>query len=75
MKIIEVPASRMITLPKNLFKPSDKVVLLTEGNTMIIKKLEPPQLSTIATRVPERPLSMRAIAKEVHAYRKGMGKR
>ena len=70
MRTLEVPANLMIRLPKSLFKPAEKVALLTEGDALIIKKLESPRLSAIATRVKERPLPMRDILQEVHAYRR-----
>ena len=70
MKTVELPASLRITLPKGLFKPSDKVALLTEGSILIIKKLETPRLSSIATRVKARPPSLRSIVQEVQAYRR-----
>lgn len=70
MKTLEVPANRMIALPKSLFKPADKIAVLTEGNVFIIKKLESPRLSSIATRVKARALPMRDIVREVHAYRR-----
>ena len=69
MKTFTVPANRTIVLPKHLFKPSERIVLMTEGNALIIKKLEPPKLSAIATRAKGRALPMREIAREVHAFR------
>jgi len=70
MKTLEVPANRKILLPKGSFKPADKVAVLAEGDTVIIKKLEPPRLSSITERVKERPLPMREIVQEVQAYRR-----
>ena len=70
MRTLEVPADRMIQLPKSLFKPAEKVALLTEGDVLIVKKLESPRLSSIATRVKERPLPMRDILQEIRAYRR-----
>lgn len=70
MKTFEVPADRKILLPKSVFRPAEKVVILAEGDTVIIKKLESPKLSSIAERVKERPLPMRAIVREVRAYRR-----
>lgn len=70
MRTVEVPANRMIMLPKHLFKPADKVALLLEGNVLIIKKLEVPRLSSIAARVKERAWPMRDVVREVHAYRR-----
>jgi virulence-associated protein VagC len=70
MKIVQVPNDRRVRLPKQVFKPAEKIVLIREGSTVTIKKLEPPRLSTLARRVKERPLPMRAIVREVHAYRR-----
>ena len=70
MKTFEVPANRMIRLPKRLFKPAEKVAILSGSGVLIIKKLELPRLSSIATRVRERPLALREIVREVHAYRR-----
>lgn len=70
MRTLEVPANRMIQLPKDLFKPAEKVALLMEGGALLIKKLESPRLSSIAARIKERPLPMRDIVREVHAYRR-----
>ena len=70
MKTLEVPANRMIRLPKGLFKPSDTVAILTEGSVVIIKKLERPRLSPIARRLNARPLSLRDVVQEVSAYRR-----
>jgi virulence-associated protein VagC len=70
MKIVQVSHDRMIRLPKEVFKPAEKVVLIREGGTVIIKKVEPPRLSALARRVKERPLPMREIVREVQAYRR-----
>jgi hypothetical protein len=70
MKTIEVPTNRTIVLPKHLFRPADKIVVLVEGDTVVIKKLGSPPLSSIATRVKERALPLHAITREVHAYRR-----
>jgi hypothetical protein len=70
MKTVEVPSNLKIALPKHLFKPADRVMLLTEGSLLIIKKLEPPKLSSYAARAKDRPLSLRDIDREVQAYRR-----
>ena len=70
MKVFEVPADRQIVLPKKLFKPTDRVAIVNEGGMVIIKKVETPRLSSLAGRVKDRPLSMRAIGREVRAYRR-----
>ena len=69
MKTLAVPANRLIRLPKGTFKPADKIVILTEGGMVIIKKVGSPRLSSIALRVHDRPMSMSAIVREVHAHR------
>ena len=71
MRTVEVPSNLKIALPKHLFKPSDRVVLLTEGSLLIIKKLESPKLSSYAGRAKDRPLSLREVDREVQAYRRG----
>ena len=70
MKVIQLSKDRKVLLPKRVFRPAEKVVLVTEGDTVIIKKLERPRLSSIAKRSAARPVPMREIVKEVHAFRK-----
>ena len=70
MKTVELPSNLTIALPKGLFKPSDRVVLLTEGDLLIIKKLESPRLSSVAKRSKSRPMPTRQILKEIRAYRR-----
>jgi len=70
MKTLEVPSNRMITLPKALFKPADRVAIVTAGGVLIVRKLEPPRLSSIATRVKAPPISLAKIAREVQVYRR-----
>ena len=69
MKTFAIPANRLIRLPKRLFKPADRVVVLEEGDAVTIKKLEPARLSSIAARIKDRPLPLREILKEVQAHR------
>ena len=70
MKTVEVPSNLKISLPKSLFRPADRIVLLREGSLLIIKKLESPKLSSYAARAKDRPLSMREIDREVQAHRR-----
>ena len=70
IKTVEVPTNRTIVLPKRLFKPLEKIALFTAGNMLIIKKVDAPRLSAIAKRAKTRPLSLRSIVREVHAYRR-----
>ena len=70
MKTIAVPRNRAIVLPRGLFRPLEKVAIFIEGNMLIIKKLEPSRLSSIALRTKGRPVPLRTIVREVHAYRR-----
>lgn len=70
MKTVEISRNLTITLPKGVFKPSERVVILTEGSMVIIKRLDATRLSSVAGRVKGRALPLSAIAREVHAYRR-----
>ena len=69
MRMMKVAQDRHIVLPKRLFQPADTVLVMTEGDTVVIKKVRP-RLSSIAQRVRGRALAMRTIVQEVRAYRK-----
>lgn len=69
MRVMKVAQDRHIVLPKRLFHPADTVLIVTEGDTVVIKNIRP-RLSSIALRMRSRALSLRAIAREVRAYRK-----
>ena len=69
MRMMKVAQDRHIVLPKRLFQPADMVLVMTEGDTVVIKKVRP-RLSSLAERVRGRALPMPAIVKEVHTYRK-----
>lgn len=70
MKTIRIKPKRTVVLPKSVFKPNDRVVTFCEGDTFIVKKLNPPEVTEIASRVKEKPIPLREIVKEVHLYRK-----
>lgn len=69
MHVMKVAPDRRIVLPKRLFQPDDTVLVMTEGDTVVIKKVHL-CLSSIAQRVRGRALPMRAVVREVKAYRK-----
>lgn len=69
MRMMKVAEDRHIVLPKRLFQPADMVLVMTEGDTVVIKKVRP-RLSSLAERVRGRALSMPAIVREVRTYRK-----
>ena len=70
MKMVQVSADGKITLPKHLFKPADKVLLVADGDTVVLKKVDAPPLTSFADRAKARPMAMQDIVREVHAYRK-----
>jgi virulence-associated protein VagC len=69
MRVMKVAQDRHIVLPKRLFQPADTVLVMTEGDTLVIKKMRP-RLSSIAQRVRGSALLMRTVVREVRAYRK-----
>ena len=70
MKTLAVPPNRMIRLPKSLFKPAERVVVLADKTMFIVKKLESPRASEIALRAPGRAPSLASIVKDVEAVRR-----
>lgn len=69
MRMMKVARDRHIVLPRRLFQPADMVLVMTEGDTVVIKKVRP-RLSSLAERVRGRALPLQAIVKEVRTYRK-----
>ena len=73
MQTLKIDKNGTLVLPKiaqSIFKPSDKIAWFVDGDTFIVKKINPSKLSEIADRIKEKPLSLKEIVKEVHAYRK-----
>ncbi|MDN5940907.1 MAG: hypothetical protein L0H94_03400 [Nitrospira sp.] len=68
MRVMKVAQDRHIVLPKRLFQPADTILVMTEGDTVVIKKVHP-RLSSVAQRVRGRALPMRTVVREVRAYR------
>ena len=72
MQTLKINKDGTFNMPKALktfFNPSNKLVWFIEGNTLIIKRINPPKLSEIAERTEEKPMPLKEIVKEVHAYR------
>ena len=69
MRMMKVAQDRHIVLPKRLFHPADTVLIVTESDTVVIKKVRP-RRSSIAQRSRGRALPMRTIVREVQTYRK-----
>ena len=73
MQTLKIEKNGLLVIPKSLrtiFKPSDKLAWFIEGDTFIIKRINPPKLSEISGRVKEKPMPLKEIVKEVHTYRK-----
>jgi hypothetical protein len=70
-KTLILGPNRTISLPRSIFKTSDRVVVVSLKDTIMIKKLTPsPHLSSLAHRKKGKALSLREISKEVHQHRK-----
>lgn len=70
LKSVRLNRRRTISLPASIFRPADRVAVVTEGNTVIIKKMTPSKLAEISTRAPGRPLPMKEVIREIRQYRK-----
>jgi hypothetical protein len=73
METVKIVDGKIELLPQMLdwLGSEDELVVLIQGDTLILKKLRLPKLSEIAERAPgEKEMSMTEIAAEVHAYRK-----
>jgi bifunctional DNA-binding transcriptional regulator/antitoxin component of YhaV-PrlF toxin-antitoxin module len=72
MQTLKINKNWTLTIPKAFrshFKTSDELACFVEGDTLIIKRINPPKLSELADRVKEKPVPLKEIVKEVHAYR------
>lgn len=69
MRVVKVAQDRHIVLPKRLFQPADMVLVMTEGDTVVIRKVRSGP-SSLAERVRGRALPMPTIVREVCTYRK-----
>ena len=70
MQTLTVKSNGTILLPHSLFKPRDKIAFIREGDTLILKRLNPPKVSDIAKKAPGKSFSLKEIAKEIHLFRK-----
>jgi virulence-associated protein VagC len=70
VKSIRLNRRRTIELPASIFKPADRVTIVAEGNTVIVKKLDAFRLSDVAERSSGRRMSMKNILREIERYRK-----
>ena len=70
MQTIKIGPKRTIRLPKSMFKASDRVIMLSTKDTVIIKKISPTHLSSIPAQKKGKSLPLKEIVKEIHRYRK-----
>lgn len=70
MQTLKVKPDGSITLRRTIFKPQDRLALISDGDTLILKKLTIPKISEFAKRAKGKPLSLKEIVKEIHLYRK-----
>ena len=73
MKAIKVETDEYIKLPKEmlrLFPTASELAVWTEGDTIVLKRLQPLKPSRIAERVPENGPPLEDIAAEVHRMRR-----
>ena len=70
VKSVRLNRRRTIELPASIFKPADRVAIVSEGNTVMVKKLDAFRLSDVAQRSGGRGMSMKDVVKEIQRYRK-----
>ena len=72
MKAIKVRADGSIKLPQEglrSFPVASELGVWTQGDMIVLKRLQPIPLSQVAERVPEESPSLEEIAAEVHQLR------
>ena len=73
MTALNIEADGSIKLPKamlRLFPTSSELAVWTEGDMIVLKRLQPLKPSRIAERVPQDGPPLREIAAEVHRVRR-----
>jgi len=70
METVKIGPKRTITLPKSIFKASDKIIIVSTKDSLMIKKISTPHLSSIPSRKKSKAPSLKEIVKEVRRYRK-----
>jgi len=73
MKAVKVETDGSIKLPKEmlrLFPTASELAVWTEGDMIVLKRLQPLKPSRIAERVPENGSPLQEIAAEVHRTRR-----
>jgi hypothetical protein len=78
MKAVKVETDGSIKLPKEmlrLFPTASELAVWTEGDMIVLKRLQPLKPSRIAERVPENGPSLKGISAEVHRMRRASRRR
>ena len=73
MKAVKVETDGSIKLPEEmlrLFPSSSELAVWTEGDTIVLKRLQPLKPSQIAERVSEKEMPLKDIVGEVHRMRR-----
>ena len=73
MRAVKVRADGTLKLPieiRRRFPSPSELLVWTEGDTIVLKRLQPVRPSEIAERVPSQEMPLRAIATEVHRMRR-----
>jgi hypothetical protein len=73
MKAVKVETDGSIKLPKEMLRLSptaSELAVWTEGDTIVLKRLQPLKPSQIAERVSEKGMPLKDIAAEVHRMRR-----
>ena len=73
MKAVKVETDGSIKLPEEmlrLFPSSTELAVWTEGDMIVLKRLQPLKPSQIAERAPEKEPPLKDIAAEVHRMRR-----
>ena len=73
MQVAELTAQQTLKLPPDVaarFKPSDRFIIWIEGDTMHLKRVTPPPVTSIVAQAPEGvPPSLDEINQIVHQVR------
>lgn len=73
MKAVKVETDGSIKLPEEmlrLFPTSTELAVWTEGDMIVLKRLQPLKPLQIAERAPEKEMPLKDIAAEVHRMRR-----
>jgi len=74
VEIAELTSQHTLKLPAEIaarFRPSDRFVVWTEGDTLHLKRITPPPVTGIVAQAPEEePMSLEEINEIVHEVRR-----